>query len=309
MLDENEYELTATIDADTKLHSKWLETMIPYHSDPRVAATYGWVHLWDEKSNGFLKFSRMIEYLFLLPFYRRLTNPNSHWTMSGSNILYKTSILKRYPIPEHMKENAAEDLLHTVELLAKGYYIIFVPKAIAYSQEDLDFKGFVKQTSRWMKGSFYVLWEKILKDKDIIKNLNWVYKLQIGALYTLPYYLALINYNLIQGIITGNTNYLIIPLTDFLFFFGIGLYNYKKYKEHIEKPLKYYITKFPLYYLARNLILIPYAIGLWKYFELKMKRSTNNVKQELDSLSKSYPSVGPIVKYPSLINVYKNTNY
>jgi len=43
-------------------------------------------------------------------------NSDSHWTVAGGNVLYETEILKRYPVPEHMKENAGEDLLHTILL-------------------------------------------------------------------------------------------------------------------------------------------------------------------------------------------------
>lgn len=114
MIDENEYELTATIDADTKLNKDWIKNSLKYHRNPNVAATYGWTRLWEEKSYGSFVNMRRFEYNFLLPIYRKVMNPRSHWTMAGSNILYKTKILKQYPIPEHMKENAGEDMLHTV---------------------------------------------------------------------------------------------------------------------------------------------------------------------------------------------------
>jgi len=271
LIDEREYELTATIDADTKLHPDWLKNAVKPHVDPNVVATFGWVHLWSEKSYGILKRAREFEYKYL-NHMRRFFNPDSHWTMSGSNILYKTEILKRYPIPEHMKENAAEDLLHTIELQSRGYKIVFVPEAIAYSKEELDWEGFVKQTTRWMKGGWYTLLEYVLPNDEIWKGLKRLHKLQIAAFLTLPYYLALINGSLIAGLITQDFKLLIWPTIDYLVFLGIAGYGYVKYRKYMERPsIREVIGNYTVYYFLRNLTLIPYIKGFVEYRKLAGK--------------------------------------
>ena len=52
-----------------------------------------------------------------------------------------------------MKENVSEDPIHTIILQGLGYKVIFVLNAMAYSKEELDFKGFIKQSTRWFKGT------------------------------------------------------------------------------------------------------------------------------------------------------------
>jgi len=269
LIDEKEYELTATIDADTKLHQDWLKNSIEYHRDPRVAATFGWVHLWNEKSHGILKKVREFEYNFLL-YTRKFFNPDSHWTISGSNVLYKTDILKKYPIPEHMKENAAEDLLHTIELQSKGYRIIFVPDAIAYSKEDLDWKSFVKQSTRWTKGSWYVLLEYALPNEEVWNNLSRRNKLLIGSFFALPFYHISIAYALITGTLTHNPYALFWVTLDYSSFLGMALYGYKEYKNYIgETKIRNIIRDYTAYYFGRNLLLIPYFKGFIEYLKTK----------------------------------------
>ncbi|BCU69984.1 glycosyltransferase [Stygiolobus caldivivus] len=279
MVDEGEYELTATIDADTKLDKDWIKNSLKYHRNPNVVATYGWVQIWEEKSYGSFVDIRRFEYNFLLPIYRNVMNPRSHWTMSGSNILYKTSVLKKYPVPEDMKENAAEDMLHTVILQSKGYKIIFVPEAMAYSQEEVDFKGFLKQSGRWFKGAWYVLLDYALKDKNIEKNMTTLHKLQIGAYFTLPYYEAVLNYALAEGIITKQMSYLMWPILDFSAYLILTSIGYRNYKKYFNNKRLYFIKNFPRYYIERHLSLIPYFVGLREYFKLRSK-------------------AGKVVKYP-----------
>jgi len=274
LIDEKEYELTATIDADTKLHPDWLKNATKPHKDPKVAATFGWVHLWGEKTYGRLKKIREFEYKFLLHM-RTFFNPNSHWTMSGSNILYKTKILKKYPIPEHMSENAAEDLLHTIILQSKGYKIIFVPDAIAYSKEELDWRSFIKQSTRWMKGSWYTLLEYVLPNKEIWNNLSKIHKLLIGSFFALPFYHLSIIYALISGVLTLNPYSLFWITIDYSSFLAMSLYGYKKYKRNIgETSIKNIIKDYIFYYIGRNLILIPYFKGFIEYWKLtRMNKS------------------------------------
>ncbi|BCU69989.1 glycosyltransferase [Stygiolobus caldivivus] len=266
MVDEGEYELTATIDADTKLDKDWIRNSLKYHRNPNVVATYGWTQLWEEKSYGNFINIRRFDYNFFLPVYRSLSNPRSNWTICGSNVLYKTSILKKYPIPEHMKENAAEDMLHAVILLSKGYKIIFVPESIAFPKEEVDFKGFLKQSVRWFKGTWYVIFDVIFKNKEINNNLTRLYKLQIGSLFTLPYYITLVDASLIFGLLTHDIYSLIWPVIDYTVYFFITLISYYKRRGYFKNfNIPSLVKNYTVFYLQRNLMLIPYFLGLKEY--------------------------------------------
>lgn len=269
MIDE-EYELVATIDADTKLDREWIWNSLKYHKDLDVAATFGWVRLWDDKSCGLLKSVRRFEYNFLLPIYREVMNPRSHWTMSGSNILYKTSIVKKFPIPEHLKENAGEDLLHTVILQSMGYKVIFVSEALAYSKEELDFGSFVKQSRRWFKGTWYVLFNTVFNDKNLEGNLTFLHRLQIGSVFIMPYYYFILDFASMYELITLNISILIWPFIDFLIYFVLSLVGYYKNRKYLEKTnLVELIKLYPQYYFLRQMLLIPYFISLKDYINIK----------------------------------------
>ena len=168
-----------------------------------------------------------------------------------------------------MKENAAEDMLHTIILQAKGYKIIFVRDSMAYSKEELDLSGFVKQSSRWFKGGWYTLLDYVLKDREIYKNLTTLHKLQIGAFFTFPYYMAILNFTLVEGIITREWGYLVWPILDFSTFLILALIAYKKYSKYLFDERLDLIKKYPIYYIERYLALIPYFIGLKDYLKLK----------------------------------------
>jgi len=282
--DERRRYLIGLVDADTKLHRDWLKNSLKYHADPEVAATYGWVLLWDEKTRGKLKLVRDVEYKYLLPLLRTFTNPRSHWTMSGSNILYKLEILVNHPIPDGMKENAAEDLIHTIILQSRGFKIIFVPEAVVYSKEELDAEGLIKQTTRWMKGTWYTIFRILLPNSDLLSRLTRLHKLQMGAFLILPYYLLQVNSALLAGIITLNMNYLVWPAIDFAVFFLIAVLTYVKYKDFAAGfSLVEIVARYPLYYLSRNIILIPYFRGLKEYLEMKRFYSSDSCIYGVDS--------------------------
>ncbi len=272
MLDEKSFDLVAIIDADTKLHRDWIKNSIRYHSDPNVAATYGWVQLWGDKTYGYLKRVRDFEYKYLPPLLRKFMNPRSHWTMAGSNILYKLSILKKYPVPEHMNENASEDLIHTIMLQSLGYKVIFVPEAIAYSKEELDFTGIIKQSTRWFKGTWYALLEVLLPNKELMKRLTNLHKLQVGAFFIMPYYLLLINLSIIATAITQNPLCLVWPAIDYSIFLCLALITYKYYKRYMSRAsIKDLLGSYPYFYFMRNYMLIPYFAGLREYLKYRSK--------------------------------------
>ena len=148
-----------------------------------------------------------------------------------------------------------------------------MPESIAYSKEELDFKGFLKQSGRWFKGAWYTLLNYILQNQNIVKNLTTVYKLQIGAFFTLPYYEFVLNYALVEGIITRKLNYLMWPLLDFSAYLILSLIGYRHYKRYSNGNVRFYFIKsFPRYYIERHLSLIPYFIGLKEYLNLRKGR-------------------------------------
>jgi cellulose synthase/poly-beta-1,6-N-acetylglucosamine synthase-like glycosyltransferase len=102
-------------------------------------------------------------------------------TLPGTNFVMWTWLIRR--LEGWDEEALTEDSELSIRIYQEGYKIKFVPYAITYEQEPQEWKVWVKQRTRWVRGNNYVL-GKFLKQIPRFRSK----RLMFDVLYTLSLY-------------------------------------------------------------------------------------------------------------------------
>ena len=102
-------------------------------------------------------------------------------TLPGTNFVVRTSILRE--LNGWDEEALTEDSELSIRIYQHGFKIKFLPYAITYEQEPQEWKVWVKQRMRWVRGNNYVL-GKFFKQIPQFQNK----RLAFDVLYTLSLY-------------------------------------------------------------------------------------------------------------------------
>jgi cellulose synthase/poly-beta-1,6-N-acetylglucosamine synthase-like glycosyltransferase len=102
-------------------------------------------------------------------------------TLPGTNFVIWSWLIRR--LNGWDEEALTEDSELSIRIYQEGYKIKFIPYAITYEQEPEEWKVWVKQRMRWVRGNNYVL-GKFLKQLPKFKNK----RLAVDILYTLSLY-------------------------------------------------------------------------------------------------------------------------
>lgn len=102
-------------------------------------------------------------------------------TLPGTNFVMWTRLIKE--LGGWDEEALTEDSELSIRIYQQGYKIKFIPYAITYEQEPQEWKVFIKQRMRWVRGNNYVL-GKFLRQIPQFKNK----RLGFDILYTLSLY-------------------------------------------------------------------------------------------------------------------------
>lgn len=102
-------------------------------------------------------------------------------TLPGTNFVMWTRLIKG--LGGWDEEALTEDSELSIRIYQQGYKIKFIPYAITYEQEPQEWKVFIKQRMRWVRGNNYVL-GKFLRQIPKFKNK----RLAFDILYTLSLY-------------------------------------------------------------------------------------------------------------------------
>lgn len=158
-------EFTMAIDADTTLAPDAIEKLLPGFSDPKVAATCGFVipryvgTLWER--------GRYMEYLLAFTWYKPIQDYyQKPLISSGCFSTYRTQILKENG--GWSTRTLAEDMDLTWSFYEKGHGVRFIPEAVCYPIEPHNFTFMRKQLRRWSHGfvqNIMFHWRKVLKIK------------------------------------------------------------------------------------------------------------------------------------------------
>lgn len=102
-------------------------------------------------------------------------------TLPGTNFVMWTSLIRQ--LDGWDEEALTEDSELSIRIYEAGYKIKYIPYAITYEQEPQEWKVWIKQRMRWVRGNNYVV-SKFLKHIPNFKNK----RLAFDLLYTLALY-------------------------------------------------------------------------------------------------------------------------
>jgi len=157
-------ELTATIDADTMLDAKAIDTMVlRFLKEPDIASACSFVV--PQVRKNFWELGRTVEYIYGL-FMRKKTQEylGIPIVCSGCFSLFNTALLQKY---EFEDRTMAEDMDLTWQLLEEGKKVRFSADAICFPKDPDSWKTYKGQVRRWLRSFFQNL---SVHKKDIWKN-------------------------------------------------------------------------------------------------------------------------------------------
>ncbi len=102
-------------------------------------------------------------------------------TLPGTNFVMWTSLIRQ--LDGWDEEALTEDSELSIRIYEAGYKIKYIPYAVTYEQEPQEWKVWIKQRMRWVRGNNYVV-SKFLKHIPNFKNK----RLAFDLLYTLALY-------------------------------------------------------------------------------------------------------------------------
>ncbi len=165
-------DILVCIDADTVLKPNAISLMIPYFSDPMVAAVAGNVKVGNRKN--LLTRWQSIEYITSQNFDRRAFDQmNAIMVVPGAIGAFRRDAVQK--VGMFTTDTMAEDCDLTLRLLRSGYKVHTCNEAYAYTEVPETLNMLVKQRSRWTFGIMQSFWKH--HDKMFVRtkpNLGWV---------------------------------------------------------------------------------------------------------------------------------------
>jgi cellulose synthase/poly-beta-1,6-N-acetylglucosamine synthase-like glycosyltransferase len=105
-------------------------------------------------------------------------------TLPGTNYIMRTSLIHR--LNGWDEEALTEDSELSIRIYEEGYKIKFIPYAITYEQEPQEWRVWVKQRMRWVRGNNYVVgkfWKQILRFKSKRMAFDLLYTLSLYYIF------------------------------------------------------------------------------------------------------------------------------
>jgi cellulose synthase/poly-beta-1,6-N-acetylglucosamine synthase-like glycosyltransferase/peptidoglycan/xylan/chitin deacetylase (PgdA/CDA1 family) len=165
-------DILVCIDADTVLKPDAVSLMIPFFSDPLVAAVAGNVKVGNRKN--LLTRWQSIEYITSQNFDRRAFDGlNAIMVVPGAIGAFRRDAVQKAGM--FTTDTLAEDCDLTLRLLRSGYRVRTCNEALAYTEVPETLNMLVKQRSRWTFGIMQSFWKH--HDKLFVRktsNLGWV---------------------------------------------------------------------------------------------------------------------------------------
>lgn len=186
-------ELLVTIDSDTLVDKNAFVYLIAPLADKRIGATTGDIRLLNEKRN---LLTRIIAAMYLsgINNYKKSQSALGNVTCcSGCLSAYRTKVIKeisdKFLNQKFLGHRAAhsEDRHLTNLILEKKFKVIYVERAVCYTESPHTLKSFLKQQQRWKRGFV----------RETIYLLSYSYKNSRSLLFealvgnALPYFLSL----------------------------------------------------------------------------------------------------------------------
>jgi poly-beta-1,6 N-acetyl-D-glucosamine synthase len=147
-------EIVICIDADSMFLKDTVEQLVLSFEDPEVAAVGGNVKV--ANRSGLLSRQQALEYITGLTLHRRtFAHLGCMQVISGAIGAFRRDALTA--IGGYSSSTLVEDMDTTVELVKRGYKVVYNPMAIAFTEAPEGLRDFMKQRYRWTYGGFQVL--------------------------------------------------------------------------------------------------------------------------------------------------------
>jgi cellulose synthase/poly-beta-1,6-N-acetylglucosamine synthase-like glycosyltransferase len=156
-----ESEIIGFIDADAKVEKEWLNKLVAYLDDPKVAGVSGGIETWNKEN----VWARSIGY-DLENRYARLKK--SVVRIATMNLLMKKSVIEEVGgFDEHLPSQYDTDL--GFRITSKGYKLLFDPNAKCYHFNRATVKAYYKQQLQYGKNTvkLYFKHSKLIKGDRI----------------------------------------------------------------------------------------------------------------------------------------------
>ena len=156
-----ESEIIGFIDADAKVEKEWLNKLVTYLDDPKVAGVSGGIETWNKEN----VWARSIGY-DLENRYARLKK--SVVRIATMNLLMKKSVIEEVGgFDEHLPSQYDTDL--GFRITSKGYKLLFDPNAKCYHFNRATVKAYYKQQLQYGKNTvkLYFKHSKLIKGDRI----------------------------------------------------------------------------------------------------------------------------------------------
>jgi poly-beta-1,6 N-acetyl-D-glucosamine synthase len=148
-------EIVVCIDADSMFLKDTVEQLVlSFQGDSDVAAVGGNVKVANRRN--LLAKQQALEYITGLTLHRRtFAQLGCMQVISGAIGAFRRDAMLK--VGGYSRDTIVEDMDNTIELVKRGYKVVYNPKAIAYTEAPEDLKSFMKQRYRWTFGGFEVL--------------------------------------------------------------------------------------------------------------------------------------------------------
>lgn len=139
-----------TIDADTVLWDSAIQNIVSkMQKEENCGAVAGAVKVGNEENN-FLTRMQKWDYLLSIASVKKMQSMfKSTLVAQGAFSIYDTNLVKEIG---GWKNRVGEDIVLTWNILAKGYYTYYEPKAICFTEVPNKIKDFIRQRMRWARG-------------------------------------------------------------------------------------------------------------------------------------------------------------
>ncbi|MGI8420581.1 MAG: glycosyltransferase [Candidatus Levyibacteriota bacterium] len=209
-------EIIVIFDADMAAVPHFLNRMLPYFTNPKIAFVQSPQYYENHKKNDVAQAAWEQQELFYGPIMRGKDNYNSAF-ICGTNVAIRRFVLES--IGGMVEESITEDFLTSIRIHQKGYQSIYIPEVLASGLAPEDLLSYYKQQRRWARGSLEALFrENPFFMRGLTMDQRWQYF--TSALYYLNGLVILID--------------MMMPLL--FFFFGI-------------KPVTISTTNFAFYFI------------------------------------------------------------
>ncbi|MDZ7859371.1 MAG: glycosyltransferase family 2 protein [Candidatus Krumholzibacteriota bacterium] len=180
---EARHEYVAIYDADNTPEASSLRYLITnLIKYPEMAAAFGKFRTRNRRRNLLTRFINMETLSFQLIIQAGRSQALGISILPGTNLVIKKSIIEKYG---GWDENAlTEDTELSIRLFRSGHRIKFVPYAVTWEEEPEQWRVWVRQRTRWVRGNFYIL-KKFLIPSLRRRNLRVI--AELGYIFLLYY--------------------------------------------------------------------------------------------------------------------------